>query len=538
MPNTADKNKKQLPTTEELYRALFNQAADAIILMDTETGELVDFNERAHENLGYTRDEFRGITIGDIEAGESPEQVREHIAEVLRSGSDVFETKHRTKDGEVRDILVSASAVALKGKSYIQGIWRDITDRNRLADRLTKSNECLSTTLEELKRAQRHIIEHERLAALGQMARGIAHDFNNLLMPIVGCADYLLADPSALNEEDTVKEMLRTIREAACEAGDKVRQLRNFCRPRPDAVHTTVSIEEVVKEAVALTRPRWKEETEASGTPVEVKLNLGDVPAVVGNLQQLQEAVVVLILNAVDAMPEGGVITISSSEDRHIGTVALEVADTGTGMSEDVRHRCREPFFTTKGPESGGMGLAMAHGIVGQHKGSLEVESSPGKGTKVEIVLPAAYVSAPPPEPEPGPEPEAAKAQNQPEILPMRILVVDDEAGTRNVLGRFLSRDGHTVELASGGAEAIEKFREQGFDLVITDRAMPNMSGAQLAREVKELDPDVRVILLTGFADLHEGENGEEDEPSYDLHLGKPASLEEIRAAVAGAMAR
>jgi CheY-like chemotaxis protein len=239
---------------------------------------------------------------------------------------------------------------------------------------------------------------------------------------------------------------------------------------------------------------------------------------------ELREMLTNLIFNAVDAMPQGGTITLSTREDAAGGEVVLEVADTGTGMSEETRRRCLEPFFTTKGERGSGLGLAMVYGTVERHGGSLEIESSLGRGTRFIFRFPLAAAGEAVPEQKPG---EATR--------PLRILVVDDQPVLCEVIAESFARDWHTVVTACNGREALQKFEAEHFDIVVTDKAMPELNGDQLAAAVKARSPATGVIMLTGFTEAAELDG---DSEFIDAVLTKPATTAELREVIGKVMRR
>ena len=346
----------------------------------------------------------------------------------------------------------------------------------------------LQQAVEDLKNAQNELIRHERLNALAQLAAGICHDFNNVLMPIRGLADFLVSHPETLDDREETMKLLRSIHSATDDAKEIVRRMREFYRPREALEMETLDIAELLNAVVELTRPKWETQAQSKGRSFRVLCDPTDVPEVTGNASQLREALTNLILNAVDAMPRGGTISLSTGHSDQ--GVTISVTDSGEGMPEAIRKRCLEPFFTTKGERGTGMGLAMVHGIVNRHGGKLEIESEMGKGTTVRIRLPLPSRRAGEPRVE-GPKQEDRQAT-------LRVLVIDDEEWSRALLAKYLGEAGHSVELAEDGAAGVAKAADTPFDLVITDRAMPGMSGDQVAVALKKQSPRVPVLLLTG----------------------------------------
>jgi len=287
-----------------------------------------------------------------------------------------------------------------------------------------------------------------------------------------------------------------------------------------------------VEQAVALTRPRWRDEALGSGRTILVEADMRPVPRILGSESEMREMLANLIFNAVDAMPEGGLIRIrtgmreaSASEETplapRVPQVFLEVSDSGTGMTDDVRRRCLEPFFSTKGERGTGLGLPMVYGIVKRHRGTMDIESTVGKGTTFVVLLPADTSLAR----------EVAPRAQAPSSGPLHVLVVDDEPIARDVLSEYLMGDGHTVDTAVNGREAFEKFKAGRYALVITDRAMPEVGGDQLAAMVKEVAPDTPVILLTGFGDLMNAAGEKPD--GVDMVVKKPIRLATLREVLA-----
>jgi CheY-like chemotaxis protein/anti-sigma regulatory factor (Ser/Thr protein kinase) len=285
----------------------------------------------------------------------------------------------------------------------------------------------------------------------------------------------------------------------------------------------SVAMNALIDEAILLTQPRWRDQALARGVSIRLETDLGDVPPFSGNDAEIREILTNLIFNAADAMPEGGTIALRTRPDGD--QILLEVRDTGIGMTEEVRQRCLEPFFTTKGERGTGLGLSMVHGIIRRHAGSLAIESAPGHGTAFRIRFPRrATAPAPVQAPEEGPV-----------SPPQRVLVVDDDAGVRDVLVAYLTGDGHTVVTAADGREGLERVRGGRFDVILTDMAIPELTGDQLARAAKQIAPGIPVVLVTGFGELLEA--SEEKSTAVDILLEKPVTLAALRGALAACSA-
>lgn len=408
----------------------------------------------------------------------------------------------------------------------------NLLETRRLHLQLSQHNEALEMVvgartaelrraLDELRATQQQVIQQERMRALGVMAGGVAHDMNNALSVILGFGELALARCEDEPDAHGQAVPLRAIVMAAEDASRMVNRLREFNRPEAAEINQLIDLNALARQAIALTEPRWKTQALASGINIDVELEESAVPFISGDPPELREALTNLIFNAVDAMPEGGAIRLRTRAAG--GGTVLEVSDTGIGMSEEVRQRCLEPFFTTKGERGTGLGLAMVYGILQRHGASVAIESASGQGTKFIFEFPAA------------PTPDSASAAPLAVMLdePLSILVVDDQEVLRDIIGQYLQQDWHVVETAGSGAEALEKFRAGHFDVVITDQAMPQMNGDQLIAAIRELAPAQRILMLTGF--------GAPDDASAspmgaDLVVAKPVSKEALRLAVARLM--
>lgn len=399
----------------------------------------------------------------------------------------------------------------------VAGSVENLSRRRQAEKDLRETNRELEKALSELKATQQQVIQQERLSAIGQMASGIAHDFNNTLMPILGFADLLLNNEALLNDKVEAKKCLEMLLTAARDAADVVNRLREFYRPiAADEEFPIVDLAKIVKQAVALTEPKWRHQTQANGLTVTVSAELNAFPIVAGEESALREVLTNLIFNAVDAMPEGGSISLETSIENN--RAVIKVRDTGTGMTETVRQRCLEPFFSTKGEHGTGLGLSMVYGIVERHRGHLEIQSAPGQGTIFIIQLPLA---------EEMPAGKPAVPADTKTKSGLSVLIVDDEARIREVVSTYLRCDGHQVATAASGREALEKFRRHPFDLVVLDRVMPEMSGEQTARFIKQLNHNIPVIMLTGFGTLIEVTGSEPQ--AVDVVLNKPITSETLR---------
>ena len=514
-----------LQMTEEKYRGIFENAVEGIFLLAPD-GKFLSANPALARIVGFDSPAELVAMLDDParQLYAEPEPLAEFLRRAeIEGGVSVFETEFLHRDG--RKIWVSQNARAVRDAAgallHLEGTLEDITERKRAATELLALNAELQSALTNLKTSQKQIIEQERLRALGQMASGIAHDFNNALVPILGFCELLLLSPAILDDRKKAGRYLETIQTAAKDAASVVSRLREFYRPdKSDREFAPVNLKRIVEQSITLTRPKWKDQAQAGGATVEVTLELDTVPSVSGEESALREVLTNLIFNAVDAMPCGGTITLRTRSDGN--SAVIEVADTGSGMTEEVRKHCLDPFYSTKGERGTGLGLSMVFGIVQRHSGSLDIRSELGKGTTFVITLPLA---------EPAADRPVNMIAHRPH-RPLRVLVVDDEAPVRDTIAAVLVADGHEVELAHDGADGLRRFIAGTFDLVVTDKAMPHMSGDRLAAAIKKLGSRTPIILLTGFGLFHD----KTEFPDVDVLASKPIRIPTLRDAIATAM--
>ncbi len=435
----------------------------------------------------------------------------QYAIERQRSQQELTKAHH-----ELEKRVAERTAELQKSNSDLK---REINERKRAEDALRESNGQLAEALNQIKATQQHIIQRERLHALGRMASGIAHDFNNALAPIMGFSELLIMHPETLQDTERADNYLRMINSAARDSAKVVSRLREFYRYREEAeVSEAVSLHDIIEQAISFTRPQWKDLAQANGIYIKMETDLREVPAIMGNEGELREMVTNVIFNAVDAFTMDGTITVRAYSDSNCA--CIQVSDTGMGMSEEVRSRCLEPFFSTKEQHGTGLGLGIVYGIVRRHEGDIKIESQLGTGTTITISLPVKKEEKAPPR-------GAAVGTIS---APLRVLVVEDDPLVREVVTVYLHEDGHVVDTAGNGREGLEKFQSGSYDVVLTDRAMPEMNGDQLASHIKKLDPRMPVVLLTGFGDLMSGAG--EQPFGVDLVVSKPFTLGSLREAL------
>ncbi len=306
---------------------------------------------------------------------------------------------------------------------------------------------------------------------------------------------------------------------AAADGAEVVRRLQDFARQRATSPLAPMDLRAAVQEAVEITRPRWQDEPQRSGRVIAMRTHVDDLPPILGHAPEIRETLTNLIFNAVDAMPEGGTLTVAGSALPD--GVTLTLADTGTGMSDDVRQKIFEPFFTTKGVKGTGLGLSVVYGILVRHGGEISVASTPGRGTTITLRFQAAAASTESIPPTVALVPPA----------PRRLLLIDDEATVRTTLANLLRAAGHSVVEAASGAAGFAALATHPVDLVVTDLGMPEMTGWEVARTVKARHPGVPVVLLTGWGEHATGDGVER--AGVDRVLGKPIKVEHLLRTIA-----
>ena len=402
---------------------------------------------------------------------------------------------------------------------------RQVSEHTALAAHQVRLYDALQQAYDDLRQTQQQFMQQERLRALGQMASGIAHDINNAISPVALYTEQLLEREPNLSPR--ARGQLEIIQRAVDDVAQTVARMGEFYRTRePPIALVPVDLNRIVQQVVDLTRARWSDMAQQRGIVIDVRLSLAaGLPAIAAVESQVRDALVNLVFNAVDAMPQGGPLMITTRQIPGSSAVSLEVEDRGIGMDEDTRRRCLEPFFTTKGARGTGMGLAMVYGIVQRHGASIEIESTLGHGTRVRLAFNVASSA-----------PAVSSGSPGPPVGPQRILIIDDDPMLLKSLREALESDGHLVAIANGGQAGIDAFVEshasgRPYPVVISDLGMPRVDGRNVAATVKASVPETLVILLTGWG--RRLVSDDDRPPGVDLVMSKPAKLTEIRVALA-----
>jgi PAS domain S-box-containing protein len=494
----------KLREAETRYRTLFEQSPDGIVIIDPESTRPIDFNSTAHRQLGYSREEFAQLNFADIDASEKPEDIRARIARTLQEGRMNFENCYRTRQGEIRNLQVTAQRVEIQGRPVYHCVCRDIT---------------------ELLKSERLTRRSQRLEAIGTLAGGVAHDLNNSLAPILMGLEILKAD---YPDESETWDLFET---SANRAANMVRQLLTFAKGA-EGDRVSIQLTHLVKEVQGILRGTFPKN-------IQLAVNCDrDLPTVLGDATQLHQVLLNLCVNARDAMPHGGTLTLEAQRatvdaayanaipDAKPGNfVVLRVRDTGTGIPPEILDRIFDPFFTTKGPDKGtGLGLSTVIGIVKGHHGFMQVYSHPGQGSVFTVYLPAEGAennAAQAPRPE-------AKFRGQGET----ILIVDDEAGVRQGAEAVLRRLNFKPVTAFDGADGLVQAAKHRADLraIITDLHMPHMDGIHFIRVLRRMLPDIPVVVTSGL--LEEGDAKEFLNLGTITYLDKPFTENQLAASL------
>ncbi len=398
---------------------------------------------------------------------------------------------------------------------------RQLSSHVALAAHQARLYEALQGAYQDLRETQQTVMQQERLRALGQIASGIAHDINNALSPAALYAQSMLSHEPGLSERS--REQLGVIQSAIDDVAHTVQRMRAFYLPRGlELTLEPVDLNQVLMQVIDLTRARWSNMPQERGVVVHVESDLEpDLPKILGAENEVRDALTNLLLNAVDALPEGGTITLRTLPVTRDSHVVVEVQDNGVGMSETTRSRCLEPFFTTKGERGTGLGLPMVFGMVQRHGGEFEIDSELGSGTTMRLIFPCAPSGMTAIEPQPAPP-----------TRPLRLLLIDDDPLLLRSLRDALELDNHEVVTADGGQAGIDAFAfavtsGTTFDAVITDLGMPYVDGRKVSARVRQLSGQVPIIMLTGWGHRL---IATDDQPEHvDRVLSKPPKMAELR---------
>ncbi|HUI28885.1 MAG TPA: PAS domain S-box protein [Candidatus Acidoferrales bacterium] len=500
----------------EWQEAIFEGSRDAVFISNLQS-QFIAVNKAACELTGYTTEELLAMSIPDLHDGADLKAYNEFHERIMAGEAASTEAKIRRKDGTKVDTEFSNNRVSIAGIIFMHTVARDITERKKAEGTLRK---------EEEKRLQleRQLIQSQKFEELGALASGIAHDFNNILNVIMGHSS-LLKDH--ISEPDRIARSIEAIEKASERGASVVKQLLTLAR-KNETVFESIRVNDVVAEICRLLQ-------ETLPKRIVVSTNLQrDLPSITADANQLHQIFMNLCVNARDAMPRGGTITISTSTipSEKIDSkfpragekeyLMVQVSDTGIGMSEEIKRRIFEPFFTTKAPGKGtGLGLALVYSIIENHHGMIEVESEPGRGTTFSIYFP---VDERKDATSQGGSPSLAEITGGNET----ILVIEDEEMLRDLLNTILIAKGYSVLTASDGEEGVAVFKKYKGEIstVITDLGLPKLSGDDVVKQIKSVNPNSKIILSSGFLD--EGSKAELLQAGAKCFILKPYKPAEV----------
>jgi PAS domain S-box-containing protein len=477
---------------QSLLEHVLESARENICAVDP-GGLIVWINSAGASMCGYPKESLIGRHFAELIEKSERGVAEERFRRVLAGEPQTVELRLVTGDGRTRYIVTDTTPLVTDGRTTgVLSMTRDVTEQ---------------------KQERERALQADKLRALGQLASGVAHDFNNALAAILGRAQLLRRSADCGAEFAHGLDIILT---AAEDAAATVRRIRSFAHQLPAESREGLDVCELLRDAVEITRTRWENDARARGLDYEVKFECECPMRTHGNASELREVFVNLIVNAIDAMPAGGRLSIGCR--RSGARLQLLFTDTGTGMTDEVRARIFEPFFTTKGVHGTGLGLFVSYGIVERHAGHISASSAPGLGTTFTIDLPHVEDAphAPAGEPAPG---KAARGRS------LSVLVVDDEETVRWTLAEIVEALGHSVRTADGGRAALEALESCEFDVVFTDLSMPEMDGWEVARAVRRRSPSTRIAVVTGYG--RDAERTRGDAPA-DMVIGKPFDFSQV----------
>ncbi len=472
---------------------------DALLLVD-ERRNIQYANRAAVQISGYDYDEVVGLSLKEL----VPPEERRWLAETAQEADQLAKVscvcgKLQHRDGTVVPVEVSVSKLESGQGAIYMVVARETAERVQLTE---------------------EALHAEHMRALGEIASGVAHDFRNVLAAILGRSQLLLmkvADPQ-------MREALQAIEKAALDGGETVKRIMRYGSPEPSGEEfVPVDLNELLKEVIESTRYRWFHEPQVEGRRIELEARLTPVPLTEGSPSELRQFFTNLIMNACDAMPDGGRLAISTQSGPT--TITVTIADTGEGMAPEVQERIFDAFFTTKGGSSLGLGLALGKQSVSRHGGQITVGSSVGEGTIFTITLPRIVQDLE----DASSESPAVSATDH----AAQILVVEDEPVLRDLLRESVVTMGHDVRVASRTEEALQLINIQHYDVVITDLGMPDIPGSKVAQAAKQASGETHVILLTGW----DNPLSPTQSTYVDQILIKPASVADLSAAIEAGLA-
>ncbi len=477
---------RDILSSKDKFKFIFDKITDLIVLCDSDF-TIIESNRTANivHGLGES---IVGSRCYKVFRNQTKPCIDCPLKDTLRSGF----------------IIPSINFDERFGEFFEERTYPVMSDSGRLDGFILISKNVTKTRELEDKSAQM-----KKLSALGQISSGVAHDFNNVLTVVLGRVQLMkrqIVDQYLINSLDMIEK-------SALDGASKVRKIQEFARPKKGKLTETIDLKSLIEEVVEITRPKWYDASRIKGILIEPSLDLTKDLYIMGDSSDLRNAFTNLIFNAADAMPDGGVLSIKTKKESN--TVDVEFKDTGIGMTEDTIEKIFDPFFTTKGVLGTGLGMSEVYGIIKRHNGKINVKSKVGTGTTITLNFPGVKRIT-----------SNIASALPTETSPCRILVVDDEEYILSILNDLLTDRGHTVTTMSSAVEALNDFKENNYDIVITDLGMPGMNGQEMAEKIKSINNSTQVILISGWA-LNIDENKYPGK-TIDFIIKKPFSIEKV----------
>ena len=504
-----------------------NSSASTLMLLDEETGELV-----FSVPTGPKSDKLTDIRIpyGKGIAGWVAVNEQYLLIPDVRKDPRFYGKVDEISGYETKSIL----CVPLRTKSKLIGVLEVINktdgvsfteedamllnffaNQAAIAIENARYHAELKYKYEEEKEMQEKLAESEKLRALGLMTSGIAHDFNNILAIITGNIDLIEIE----EDKDKILKKVQIIKKTVIGSAKTIKRLQKYARTKNDELQfRAIRLNDLVREAIEIATPMWKDGSHAKGLSVDIT---EDELIILGDGTDLREAIINMIFNSVDAMPQGGKIHIATYTKNE--SIYLELSDNGTGMTEETKNRIFDPFFTTKGIDHSGLGMSMLYGTIKRHNGSIDIKTALGEGTTFTIALPKAKEKI-----EKGVIPQGSVVVTK----KANILIIDDEPEIGAVLSEILSKQGHQTSVFHSGKGGIEAFKGGGYEVLITDLGMPDVSGWDVIDIARQIEPDVISGVVTGW-DISEEEAKQK---GVDFLITKPFESNQLVQAVANAV--
>jgi PAS domain S-box-containing protein len=463
---------ESLRASEELYRSLVEAAGNAVVRINRRGKHTFIGGDALNTGHAMPEDFHKGKFASYLES-EDKKRAWALLRQTFRTGKPVRGFVSRWRDN--------------RGIRHTSYNWEPIRD----ADGNIVEVQSTSIDITGQVEAERRRMDAERLEALATMAGGIAHDVNNILAMVTLWANIAQKKAGTPGGEEAMRNILKATRDGT----ETMQRLQRFSSPASRTEKQKVDLTAIAAECLEFTRPMWKDAAEVKDQYIRVIENPGEVADVSGNNPELREVVINLITNAIEAMPSGGTLTVSTFQRGD--NACISVSDTGAGMSEEITSQIFDPYFTTKGREGSGLGLSTAKGITTAHGGEMTVRSEPEAGSTFTISLPSSVTG----EKRKGHRAKSRLIEQTSGGPRYDVLVVDDEPLVRAAMEAVLQQEGYRAVAAKDGPAALKLFGEGEFDIVLLDVGMPKMNGFRVAEQMRKLHPDVAIILVTGWGD-------------------------------------